>query len=158
MRTVTAVCFAFSFAILSSCTQGPESPRGFSLPPGDKVLGEQVFLNYQCFTCHSLNGKQDGTLTSELEELVPLGGKVSSVVTYADLVTSIINPSHKLSKILHKDLVTVENKSKMQNFNDVMTVTELVDLVSFLQPKYELQLYTPTAYQTYYFDNEANKN
>ena len=89
---------------------------------------------------------------------MPLGGKVSNIVTYADLVTSIINPSHKISTRLHHDKVAQENKSKMQNFNDVMTVSELVDLVSFLQPKYQLHPYTPTAYQAYYFDNEANKN
>ena len=158
MSKSNAVAVVLSCALLTSCVPGPESPKGFSLPLGDKVRGEKVFAKYQCLACHTLADKEDDDLIYELQERVPLGGRVSNIVTYADLVTSIINPSHKISTRLQRDKVAEENKSKMQNFNDVMTVSELVDLVSFLQPKYQLQPYTPTAYQTYYFDNEANKN
>jgi hypothetical protein len=37
----------------------------------------------------------------------------------------------------------------MKVFNDVMTVTELIDLVSFLQPNYSLKPYQQNRYQYY---------
>ena len=40
-------------------------------------------------------------------------------------------------------------KSKMKIFNDEMTVTELIDLVTFLQPNYTLVPYQHTKYQYY---------
>ena len=60
--------------------------------------------------------------------------------TYAQLVTSVINPSHKLaprSKSIDEKISNDDGSSKMRVFNDVMTVQELIDLVAFLQPKYQ---------------------
>ena len=39
----------------------------------------------------------------------------------------------------------------MTNYNDVMTVTQLADLVAFLQSHYELKDYEPTPYGPYYY-------
>lgn len=144
--------------LLTSCFTGPDSPLGFSLPKGDASKGEQVMLKHQCLDCHTLNGYDNDKQHADITEKLPLGGKSTEIVSYSELVTSVINPSHKFSRKLPLDNVQNEGQSKMISFNDVMTVTELVDLVSFLQPKYELQPYTPTAYRFYYFQNEANKN
>ena len=46
--------------------------------------------------------------------------------TYADLVTSIINPSHRIAKGYSKSEVMDGKQSKMYNYNDVMRVSELV--------------------------------
>lgn len=37
-------------------------------------------------------------------------------------------------------------------FNDVITVTELVDLVTFFQPKYKVKPYKYTCYGPYQFN------
>ena len=131
---------------LSGCEQ---SATGFSLPAGDAMKGEQVFLSMQCLSCHEVEGyeRPEGT---EDKLSVSLGGKVQSLKTYAELVTSIINPSHRLAKGYDVSEIQVEGKSVMPVFNDVLTVTQLVDLITFLEAKYELDPYTQTQYTIYH--------
>jgi mono/diheme cytochrome c family protein len=134
---------------LISCSNGADSPRGFSLPEGDAQAGKAVFLKYQCLSCHTLKGVEQEGVHKNAEISVALGGETRKTITYAELVTSVINPSHKLaSRYLMAD-VSTEGTSKMTVFNDVMTVTELVNLVAFLQPKYTLVPYQPTRYAYY---------
>lgn len=70
--------------------------------------------------------------------MVILGGEVRKVRTYGQLVTAVINPSHDLATGYPKDLVQEEGASRMTDFNDVMTVQQLIDLVAFLQSRYEV--------------------
>lgn len=140
-----------------ACITGPDSPQGFSLPEGNVQAGEQAFINYECLACHTMQGYDDSQLVGEIDEKIPLGGKVPSITTYAALVTSIINPSHRLTRRLSRDKTSIEGESKMSNYNDVLTVTELIDIVSFLQPKYELQPHVPTTYGYYYFDEVSEQ-
>ena len=135
--------------ILIGCSKGADSPRGFSLPKGDAQIGKAVFMKYQCLSCHTIEGVEQEGIHKNAEITVVIGGNTRQTVTYAELVTSVINPSHKLaSRYLIAD-VSTEGESKMTVFNDVMTVTELINLVAFLQPKYTLVPYQPTRY-TYY--------
>jgi mono/diheme cytochrome c family protein len=137
---------------LQGCNPGPDSPRGFSLPQGNPVDGEKVFIKYQCLACHNLEGFDYETVNKEFEPPVLLGGTSTRVKTYADLVTSIINPSHKLARNYQLSVTQQDGVSKMLVFNDVMTVTELVDLVAFLQPKYKVSPYKYTHYGHYEFE------
>lgn len=137
--------------ITIGCNSGPDSPRGFSLPEGNIDKGKTVIFRHSCLSCHSLEGMEAevASVEKELEERVPLGGRSMRVTTYAELVTSIINPSHRISKA-HKSYTTNEDgTSVMRNYNDVLTVTELIDVVSYLQPKYEVAPYTYTPYHQY---------
>tara|TARA_R110002167_G_scaffold50547_3_gene147034 strand:+ start:26347 stop:26802 length:456 start_codon:yes stop_codon:yes gene_type:complete len=149
MKVLLLVLSIIASVTLLSCSEGADSPRGFSLPKGDVQAGEAVFMKYQCLSCHTLEGVLQEGIHKNPEISVALGGKTRQTITYAELVTSVINPSHKLaSRYLIAD-VSTEGTSKMTVFNDVMTVTELVNLVAFLQPKYELEPYQPTRYSYY---------
>jgi hypothetical protein len=53
-------------------------------------------------------------------------------------VTAIINPSHKLAKGYPFAEVSNGGKSKMPVYNGFMTVQELIDIVMFLQPHYDV--------------------
>ncbi|WP_107851552.1 c-type cytochrome [Oceanimonas marisflavi] len=122
--------------------------RGFSLPPGDIVRGEQVFKDMQCLSCHTMDGYERPGNTEDLA--VALGGKVKSVKTYGELVTSVINPSHKLARGYDLSQIQTEaGESVMPVYNDIMTVSEMVDLVTFLESKYELEPYETTDYRSY---------
>jgi sulfur-oxidizing protein SoxX len=134
---------------LQACKPGPESPIGFSLPKGDAVAGEKVFMKYQCLACHNLEGFAYDMVNKEFEPPVLLGVTSIRVTTYADLVTSVINPSHKLARNYQLTLIQQDGVSKMLVFNDVMTVTELINLVTFLQPKYKVPHYKQTYYGPY---------
>ncbi|ALS97093.1 c-type cytochrome [Lacimicrobium alkaliphilum] len=137
--------------LLTACTQGPESPRGFSLPEGDPQAGEAVFIAYQCLACHTMQGFEDTDTEQQLAKRVPLGGDVKTIKTYAELVTSVINPSHKIAPgFKRKGYTDEQGQSKMRNYNDVMTVTEMTNLVAFLQPKYNLKPFNRTNYPQYF--------
>lgn len=127
---------------------GPKSGRGFTLPSGDSSVGKQVFVDMKCAACHSVTGvERPERIEGEPPEVtVPIGGQVSRIKTYGELVTSIINPSHRLASGHPPDKVAQDGKSTMKNYNEVLTVQQLIDLVAFLQSKYELIPYEPTDY------------
>jgi mono/diheme cytochrome c family protein len=137
---------AISF-LLTGCGQGVDAPTGFSLPEGNMEAGKQVFIKHNCMACHTVDGLDDSAFESQLDEKIRLGGASPKIKTYAQLVTSIINPSHRISrgpKWVTTDEATGE--SKMIIYNDVMTVTELIDVVAYLQPEYRV---TPLPYTPY---------
>ena len=124
--------------VLSGCDEDRTmSERGFRLPEGDAMAGRETFLYMHCNQCHTIQGEQLATIPG-FEPFVELGGAVTRVKTYGELVTAIINPSHKLADGYAKDLVSENGKSKMYVYNGFMTVQELTDLVMFLQPHYDV--------------------
>jgi len=149
MKVLIFGIFVLFIITIVSCDKGPDSPRGFSLPQGDVAKGKTVFMKYECLSCHVLEGVQQPDIKNTDNISVRIGGETTQVKTYAELVTAIINPSHDFSRGYALKLIQRDGKSLMKNFNDVMTVRELVDLVVFLQPHYELVPYIPTRYHYY---------
>jgi hypothetical protein len=126
-------------SILQGCFSGPESSLGFRLPDGDAEKGMQAFHDLQCYGCHTVQGMKFPPGDADSVSVV-LGGNVTRVKTYGELVTSIINPSHKLARGYKEEEVTIDGASRMElaYLNDVVTVQQLIDLVVFLQPLYHL--------------------
>ena len=83
---------------LTGCDKDVDSPRGFSLPEGNAEQGKTVFLKYKCLACHTLEGVEDANIKKHDDIAIKLGGNKTKIVTYAELVTSVINPSHRFSK------------------------------------------------------------
>jgi mono/diheme cytochrome c family protein len=139
-RFKLGVVMGLAALILAACDTGPTAQRGFRLPDGDAATGRNVFLQLECNACHMV---ADIKLAEESQRgpvAVVLGGPVANVKTYSQLVTSIINPSHRLIKTMPADQVSQDGKSLMKVYNEMMTVQQLVDLVAFLQPEYEVTL------------------
>ena len=134
-------------ALLVGCSSGYE---GFTLPPGDAARGQATFVAFRCYDCHRVAGVELPAAEEPDRVVVELGGKVDRVRTYDDLVTAIINPSHRLAQGYTPSLVAQDAKSRMTNYNDVMTISQLIDLVKFLQGRYELRIPEPTPYPNYY--------
>jgi len=127
-----------SVLALSGCDEDRTmSERGFRLPEGDPMAGRETFLYMHCNQCHTIKGEELPTIPG-FEPFVELGGAVTRVKTYGELVTAVINPSHKLAEGYAEDLVSEDGKSKMYVYNGFMTVQELTDLVMFLQPHYDV--------------------
>lgn len=122
----------------------------FTLPPGDAKRGEALFLKYQCLSCHSLEGFERPAEVDESGVDVALGGRVPKLKTYQELVVSVINPSHRIAKGYEEEMVRRSGESIMPSYNDVMTVTDLIDLITFLESKYELEPYQYTEYSLYH--------
>ena len=133
--------------LMSSCN---EHSRGFALPEGDIEKGKMAYKRLACNTCHSISGiawkaGNDSLLNISLGGEVPLSSKKS----YGELVTSVINPSHKIARGYESIATIEEGISRMDNYNYVMTVQELIDLVAFLQSEYKVEPPT-THYYPYY--------
>lgn len=150
-RSFTAFCVSMILLIVtvSGCTPKPTSGKGFTLPSGDAEKGKAVFTAHNCQQCHRVSGveppPEDGR-----EMNIALGGEVRRISTYGELVTSVINPSHKLARGYGDENQTNDGESKMTNYNDVLTVSELIDLVAFLQSKYSIRPPEITDYPMYY--------
>jgi hypothetical protein len=134
-------------AALAACA--PESSFGFRLPDGDETAGRQAFVDLGCNSCHEIAGVPIEYLEGIAH--VQLGGKTTHSRTYGELVTSIINPSHKIAPRHRESGAILEGESLMTYLylNQVMTVQELVDLVAFLQPTYEIVPPPPVKWATY---------
>ena len=152
MKT-TVACPSFLAAIaaliaLGACEADRMSEKGFSLPEGNADRGRDAFIYMHCFECHRIDGEAFPKTPGAEPPFVELGGKVSSVKTYGELVTSIINPSHKLAAGYPVDEVSNDGMSRMPVYNSYMTVQELIDIVTFLQPHYEVYV-PPYDYRLY---------
>lgn len=129
--------------IISSCN--PDA-IGFALPSGDLENGKINFVGLACAQCHSVADLEwEGVDGQDFH--LRLGGEVSKVKTYGELVTSIINPSHRIASSFKRQLPEGNGQSPMPSYNEVMTVQELIDLVTFLEKQYHL-----TAPTTYYYN------
>ena len=150
MRFLSSLFIGLTLVVLAGCEYDPNTGKGFSLPEGNAENGKAVFVKLACNQCHYVADIK--LLESDNKDFtgIQLGGTVHTVKTYGDLVTSIINPSHRISGIYDKEArMNEDGSSKMQVYNDVMTVTELVDLVTFLEQNYELEPYTRTNYHRF---------
>ena len=110
-------------------------PRGwkFSLPPGGNVeAGRAAFVKFECFKCHAVQGEQfpavSKTATDVGPDLTGMGGGMHPPEYFAQ---SILAPN---AVILDEPGYTgPDGKSRMPEYNDTMTVRELIDLVAYLE-------------------------
>jgi Cu/Ag efflux protein CusF len=96
----------------------------FTLPKGDATKGRGVFEKYHCFFCHEVRGEnfpEPIDIGPELSQMGPLHPREY-------LAETVINPSAWASK---QDRWS-DGTSKMPEYNDRMTVQELIDLSTYL--------------------------
>jgi hypothetical protein len=136
-----------SLAFVGGCAAQDE---GFTLPEGDAERGREEFVAFRCFECHDVHNVELPPREESEKAILKLGGEVTHVKTYDDLVTGIINPSHRLAEGYTPSESAEVGKSPMKTYNDAMTVAQLIDIVTFLQQHYQLRPYEPTTYPTYY--------
>lgn len=122
---------------LTSCYPQPKSGKGLHLPEGNVEKGKAAFLALKCHECHRVEGVEFPAPVSTVATNVVLGGKVTRIQSYGELVTSVINPSHGLAEGFDKIQARGAKLSPMPEFNDTMTVSQMIDLVAFLQSRYE---------------------
>jgi len=128
-------------AILATgCTYYPTF--GFPVEQGSIEAGRQAFIDHRCHQCHSVSGVRLPELAGASDPLLELGGETSFVKAYSDLVTSVINPDHRISERYREELlrqvaVPLESPMPMAHI-ETMTVRQLIDIVAFLDSRYVL--------------------
>ena len=137
----TLVFLAVTLAApLAGCANG--AIFGFPASEGDVIAGRQAFIDHRCHQCHSIADERMPPLAGGSRPMLELGGPASIVRSYADLTTSIINPNHAISEryrdqALLRGELPLESPMPTPNL-DTMTVRQLIDIVAFLDSKYEL--------------------
>lgn len=134
LRAVAAV----GALLFISCSTDRKSSAGFSLPDGDPERGRAVFVALQCHACHTVAGGGVPAPVTKPSVPVVLGGKVYHARTDGELVTAVVHPSYRLAAGYEHEAVTSGSLSRMGDFTEAMTVRELIDLVAFLQSRYEI--------------------
>lgn len=137
---------------LSACDEQNRPVRGFVLPPGDSDAGKQVFIDHGCYQCHTLLQVELPERASNPPITLEIGGKVFRVRNYGELLDAVVNPDHIISpkyRMALESEARKDLKSPMPNFNEELTVAELIDLVAFLHDQYIKM--DPPGYQGYGF-------
>ena len=156
MKILTRVLLLVATVGLVACDSGPSGSLGFTLPDGNAEQGKANYIDFGCNSCH-VNKEVPQLDTQDAAAIsVTIGGETTRIKTYGELVTSVINPSHRVARRKSGDMADDGGESKMVTFNDVMTVTELIDLVAFVQSQYSLSPYSNSNYPIYWIP-EGNK-
>jgi mono/diheme cytochrome c family protein len=100
----------------------------FTLPEGDPTRGREVFMKFECYSCHQVVGEMfpepgGEAVGPELSQMAPL-----HPLEY--FASAVMNPG---AVIREERSRAEDSRSKMPSFNDVMTVEELIDLAAFLK-------------------------
>lgn len=127
-------------ALVTGCSYTPTF--AFPIEEGNIDAGRQAFIDHQCHQCHTVAGVRLPELAGAPPPLLELGGETTTLKSYAELVTSIINPNHVISEKYRDQLranavVPLQSPMPMPHI-DNMTVRQLIDIVAFLDSRYQL--------------------
>jgi L-cysteine S-thiosulfotransferase len=134
-RGILAAALVIVFLGAGACG-GRKSPVGLHLPDGSPAAGQQAFVDLKCSSCHRVAGVALPEPVADPIVPVTLGGPWPNERTDGELLTAIINPSHKIAAGFPPELLTTGSRSRMGEYADVMTVRQLIDIVAFLHERY----------------------
>ena len=107
------------------------------VPAGSETAGKTLFVEKGCYQCHTAN--EIKLPTAELDDmlLIDLGGDEHSGWTRDDFAKAIMNPNHTVNPDYEKAMMILGDhfkavNSPMPGFNDVLTVSDMIHLTTFL--------------------------
>jgi L-cysteine S-thiosulfotransferase len=100
------------------------------LPAGDAAAGREAFVMLHCYACHQVAGDPDLPATVATEP-GPVLGPAQASLSQGELVSAIVVPSHAV--VEPREEFAEGELSRMGDFTQVMTVRQLVDVVSYLE-------------------------
>lgn len=141
---------------VSACDRNVPGQGDIYLPEGDAARGEMHFVSLGCVSCHNVTGAELPEPAEAGPVRVRLGSRTGRRMSYGQLVTSIVNPSHRLSSRYRVDEVSEDGESLMISYNDMLTVSQLTDLVAFLKAHYEMADRPGYRYPVYTYQTDDN--
>ena len=151
-RLVTA---AIVGATLTACA--PNTGLLVRFPLGNVQRGREAFVALECHACHRMEGVDMPPHPSPSSLSVALGGHTPRIETYGDIITAIVNPSHRLARSYRATTGRGRSSPMAAEFlNDVMTTQQLVDIAAFLRTEYEYVPPPPPPYWESYPGGDEN--
>ncbi|MGE5306169.1 MAG: copper-binding protein [Alphaproteobacteria bacterium] len=105
-------------------THHPQNWR-FTMPRGDPAKGRAVFVKFECYFCHEVRGEDFPFAGVDYGPELSQMGSMHPLEYFTE---SVVNPS---AWALKEDR-DADGKSRMPDYNDRMTVQELIDLSAYL--------------------------
>ena len=112
---------------------GMASEWKFTLPAGDPAAGRKVFMEVECYKCHEVKGKTFPAVADADRGVGPELSQMAGMHPVEFFAESIMNPNAVIDPDAEKKgYLGDDGKSKMPNYNDVLTVKQLADLAAYL--------------------------
>lgn len=108
-------------------------PKGwrFTIPPGDPERGRQVFIQMECYRCHAVQGEQFPTVERKTGEVGPDLTGMGAFHPAEYLAESLLDPNAVI--LLGQGFTGPDGLSIMPEYNDTLTLRQLIDLVAYLK-------------------------
>jgi mono/diheme cytochrome c family protein len=114
-------------------THGVSADWKFTLPKGDPSEGRKVFVEVECFKCHEVKGEKSPTVAEREKGVGPELSQMAGMHPPEFFAESIINPNAVIDPDAKKlGYVGEDGKSKMLDYNSVLTVKQVADLASYI--------------------------
>lgn len=110
---------------------------------GDPGAGRTLFEEKLCSRCHTVEGAKFSDRDLPAIDFIHLAGTNNRGWTRDSYASEIMNPQHLISPDHQKAMVRIGDRvgevtSPMLNFNNKLTIQELINLVAFLEAKTNL--------------------
>jgi hypothetical protein len=136
VRRAKLVAPAVFVASMAACA--PNTALVVHFPLGNIQRGREAFVALECHACHRIADVEIPAHPSPSSISVVLGGHTPRIETYGDIITAIVNPSHRLARSYRAAAGGDEPSPMAAAFlNDVMTTQQLVDIAAFLRTEYD---------------------
>ena len=105
----------------------------FTLPQGDPMQGRKIFVEVECYKCHEIKGETFPAVAKGEKGVGPELSQMAGMHPVEFFAESIMNSNAVIdSDAKEKGYLGADGKSKMPNYNDILTVKQVVDLAAYL--------------------------
>lgn len=112
---------------------GMQASWQFTLPKGDPVEGRKVFVQLECYKCHEVRGEKFPAVGVEEKGVGPELSQMAGMHPVEFFSESIMNPNAVIDPdAREKGYLGDDGKSKMPNYNDILSVKQVTDLAAYL--------------------------
>ena len=117
----------------TSQEHGPPQGWKFTFPQGDPGEGRKVFVELECYKCHEVKGEAFPQVAETDKGVGPELSQMAGMHPAEYLAESIINANAVVEEEdREKGYLGEDGRSKMPDYNDVLTVKQVADLVAYL--------------------------
>lgn len=112
---------------------GMASEWKFTLPKGDPSEGRKLFVEMECYKCHEVKGEKFPGVAEGEKGVGPELSQMAGMYPVEFFAESIINPNASIDSDAKKlGYIGEDGKSKMPDYNDILTVRQIADLAAYL--------------------------
>ena len=105
----------------------------FTLPKGDPAQGRKTFVEMECYKCHEVKGETLPAMAEKEKGAGPELSQMARIHPVEYFAESIINPNAVIYPgDKEKGYLGDDGKSKMPNYNDILTIQQIADLAAYI--------------------------